>query len=82
MPKLQSIQLGGLALKVVYLTEVQLVSLEKLKKSLCFSRANFRSGGQLSIEDAQGNVRSMYLEDGFLDFLNKVSAIFLIILAD
>ncbi|KAG9449225.1 hypothetical protein H6P81_009190 [Aristolochia fimbriata] len=29
------------------------------------------TGGYLSIEDAQGSVRSMFLEDGFLDFLNK-----------
>ncbi|KAJ8451110.1 hypothetical protein Cgig2_026919 [Carnegiea gigantea] len=42
-----------------------------LWKQLSFKLSNERSGGHLSIEDAQGNVRSMFLEDGFLDFLNK-----------
>lgn len=42
-----------------------------LWKQLTFKLSDERSGGHLSIEDAQGNVRSMFLEDGFLDFLNK-----------
>ena len=32
----------------------------------------FRRGGNLLIEDGQGRIRSIFLEDGFLDFLNKV----------
>lgn len=32
----------------------------------------FRRGGNLSIEDGKGCIRTMFLEDGFLDFLNKV----------
>ncbi|XP_027086940.2 aminodeoxychorismate synthase, chloroplastic isoform X1 [Coffea arabica] len=35
------------------------------------SDAEFRSGGYLSIEDAQGFTQSIILEDGFFDFLNK-----------
>ncbi|KAK9668423.1 hypothetical protein RND81_13G059700 [Saponaria officinalis] len=42
-----------------------------LWKQLTFKLSNERSGGQLSISDAHGNLRSMYLEHGFLDFLNK-----------
>ncbi|KAL3520683.1 hypothetical protein ACH5RR_018832 [Cinchona calisaya] len=30
-----------------------------------------KSGGYLSIEDAQGAIQSIFLEDGFFDFLNK-----------
>ncbi|XP_058113604.1 aminodeoxychorismate synthase, chloroplastic isoform X2 [Magnolia sinica] len=30
-----------------------------------------RGGGYLSTQDAQGSVKSTFLEDGFLDFLNK-----------
>ncbi|CDP04366.1 unnamed protein product [Coffea canephora] len=35
------------------------------------SDAEFRSGGYVSIEDAQGFTQSIILEDGFFDFLNK-----------
>ncbi|KAH9614871.1 hypothetical protein KSS87_022461 [Heliosperma pusillum] len=42
-----------------------------LSKQLTFKLSNKRNGGHLSISDAQGNSRSVYLEHGFLDFLNK-----------
>uniref|UniRef100_A0A5B7BJG5 aminodeoxychorismate synthase n=1 Tax=Davidia involucrata TaxID=16924 RepID=A0A5B7BJG5_DAVIN len=35
------------------------------------SDRTFKGGGYLSIEDAQGATTSTFLEDGFLDFLNK-----------
>ncbi|XP_048231809.1 aminodeoxychorismate synthase, chloroplastic isoform X2 [Ricinus communis] len=35
------------------------------------SDMDFKGGGYLSIEDAQGSIRSVYLEKGFLDFLNQ-----------
>lgn len=35
------------------------------------SDMNCKGGGYLSIEDAQGSTTSVFLEDGFLDFLNK-----------
>ena len=40
--------------------------------SFIFTNMAFRRGGNLSIEDGQGCIRSIFLEDGFLDFLNKV----------
>ncbi|KDP45106.1 hypothetical protein JCGZ_18548 [Jatropha curcas] len=35
------------------------------------SDTTFKSGGYLSIEDARGSTNSIYLENGFLDFLNQ-----------
>ncbi|GAV69983.1 GATase domain-containing protein/Chorismate_bind domain-containing protein/Anth_synt_I_N domain-containing protein [Cephalotus follicularis] len=35
------------------------------------SEKDFKGGGLLSIEDAQGFSRSIYLEEGFLDYLKK-----------
>lgn len=37
-----------------------------------FSDMAFKGGGYLSIENAQGSTRNMFLEKGFLDFLNQV----------
>ncbi|KAF8389427.1 hypothetical protein HHK36_026122 [Tetracentron sinense] len=34
-------------------------------------QSNAKGGGYLSTEDAQGSVQSAFLEDGFLEFLNK-----------
>lgn len=31
-----------------------------------------KGGGYLSLEDSQGSAKTIFLEDGFLDFLNKV----------
>ncbi|KNA23331.1 hypothetical protein SOVF_025710 isoform B [Spinacia oleracea] len=42
-----------------------------LWKQLTFKLSDERTGGHLSIANAQGNVTSMYLENGFLDFLDK-----------
>ncbi|KMT12615.1 hypothetical protein BVRB_5g098530 isoform B [Beta vulgaris subsp. vulgaris] len=42
-----------------------------LWKQLTFKLSDQRNGGQLSIANAEGNVTSMYLENGFLDFLDK-----------
>ncbi|KAL9242942.1 hypothetical protein vseg_016897 [Gypsophila vaccaria] len=42
-----------------------------LWKQITFKLSDERSGGQLSISDAHGDSRSMYLEHGFLDFLDK-----------
>lgn len=35
------------------------------------SDVDFKGGGYLSIKDAQGSTKSMFLEKGFLDFLNQ-----------
>lgn len=37
-----------------------------------------KQGGYLSIEDAEGSLKTTYLEDGFLDFLDKVYNLYLI----
>ncbi|KAL8171633.1 hypothetical protein V2J09_023437 [Rumex salicifolius] len=42
-----------------------------LWKQLTFKLSKERTGGKLSMEDAQGSISSIYLKDGFLDFLNK-----------
>ncbi|RVW84271.1 Aminodeoxychorismate synthase, chloroplastic [Vitis vinifera] len=42
-----------------------------LWKQVTFKLSHER-GGNLLIEDGQGRIRSIFLEDGFLDFLNKV----------
>ncbi|KAL3650031.1 hypothetical protein CASFOL_006434 [Castilleja foliolosa] len=40
-------------------------------KLLDRSDMTFNRGGHLSIEDADGNINTTYLEDGFFDFLNQ-----------
>ncbi|KAJ6357913.1 hypothetical protein OIU78_005697 [Salix suchowensis] len=35
------------------------------------SDMDFKGGGYLSIEDTEGSIKSMFLEKGFLDFLNQ-----------
>ncbi|CAO2819295.1 unnamed protein product [Amaranthus hypochondriacus] len=42
-----------------------------LWKQLTFKLSDERNGGCLSIRNARGNVTSMHLENGFLDFLDK-----------
>lgn len=42
-----------------------------LWKQVTFKLSHKRRGGNLLIEDGQGCIRSIFLEDGFLDFLNK-----------
>uniref|UniRef100_A0A803LWN1 aminodeoxychorismate synthase n=1 Tax=Chenopodium quinoa TaxID=63459 RepID=A0A803LWN1_CHEQI len=42
-----------------------------LWKQLTFKLSDERNGGHLSIANAHGNVTNMYLENGFLDFLEK-----------
>lgn len=42
-----------------------------LWKQLTFKLSDERNEGYLSIANSQGNVTSMYLENGFLDFLDK-----------
>ncbi|XP_034703814.1 aminodeoxychorismate synthase, chloroplastic-like isoform X4 [Vitis riparia] len=42
-----------------------------LWKQVTFKLSHERRGGNLLIEDGQGCIRSIFLEDGFLDFLNK-----------
>ena len=37
-----------------------------------YSDMSFKGGGYLSIEDSHGSPRSIFLEEGFLDYLNKV----------
>ncbi|GFP82826.1 aminodeoxychorismate synthase chloroplastic [Phtheirospermum japonicum] len=36
----------------------------------------FNHGGHLSIEDADGNITTNYLEDGFFDFLNQLRLVY------
>lgn len=38
----------------------------------CLSNTDFKFGGHLSVEDAQGRTENTFLQDGFFDFLNKV----------
>ncbi|KAI3470453.1 hypothetical protein Pfo_027116 [Paulownia fortunei] len=47
------------------------VTFRLLNKRFDCSDMAFNHGGYLSIEDAEGSIRSAYLEDGFFDFLNQ-----------
>lgn len=46
--------------------------LEALSIDMYCSDMAFKLGGLLSIEDSEGSIKSIYLEDGFFNFLNQV----------
>lgn len=55
---------------------VHLFTAFKLQLSvwLCIFRDEaYKGGGYLTVEDASGYVQTSYLEDGFFDYLNKVT---------
>lgn len=49
----------------------------KREWSLCNSSDMSAKGGHLSLQNDHGSTTETFLEDGFLDFLNKVLVVFL-----